>query len=209
MSELEEILGYEFSDRGLLEEALRHPSSGEGRFELLEFLGDRVLGLAVAEILYSQRPEIKIAASKFSKLVSSDLLVEVSKPWKIEEFLKHSIDSGLSNKVIADACEAILGAIYFDGGYQEVFKIVQRWWTNHFDRNIVDPKMHLQEISQAKRLGIPVYKVLESRGPSHAPEYTVSVEVIELGEASGKGRSKQEASKNAAVALLKKLIEDV
>jgi ribonuclease-3 len=205
---IEQTLEYTFKDKNLLQEALNHPSFKDGMFEKLEFLGDRVLGLVMAEILYKTDNKIKSIAGKFSNLVSADILSVIAKSWKVEEYLNHEIDIILSNKVLADVCESIIGAVYLDGGYFSAYELVSKFWKSLIESNdFIDPKMHLQEISQSKKLGVPIYSLINTSGPAHLPEYEIRVEISNLGSGIGKGKSKQEASKNAAMDLLKTIIK--
>ena len=206
---IEKKIGYYFKDPELKKAALTHPSYENSDFELLEFLGDRVLGLAVAEILYSQEDKIKNLAGKFAKIVSADSLAKIVQDWELEEELKHEIAKPFSNKVLADICEALLGAVFKDSDYRTTFNLIKTIWAPLIESTTtLNPKMHLQELSQAKKLGTPEYTLIKSDGPSHSPEYTMEVYIKNMGKSLGTGKSKQEASKNAAISLLSKLVKD-
>lgn len=201
---------YQFKDRSLIISALTHPSasSGHSLFEYLEFLGDRILGLSVANMLYGQSyGSIKTLASKHAKLVSRDCLLEIAKQWNIQKLLKHEIDN-LSVKVLTDAVEAIIGAIYLDSNYETAEQIVQQHWQQFLNIHAIDPKMELQEFSQSKGL-TATYKVIGESGADHDKTFVVEVSVgsltRSLGKANGRGKSKHDASKNAARNLLEKM----
>lgn len=210
MHDIEKIIGYKFRRPEIIKECLKHPSAGGSLFDMLEFLGDRVLGLAVAEMLYSQADGIRKTASKFANLVSSSILSEIAEKWNMKTILVHGIDDDLSSKVLADACEAVLGGVFVDSSYQNCANIIKKWWEPYIETvSGIDPKMQLQEISQGKRKGVPIYELISAEGPPHAPRFRISVSIENLGTAFGEGNSKQEASKNAAIALLKKLMREV
>lgn len=234
--DIEQVLGYVFRNKDLKKSALTHPSAGQTDFEMLEFLGDRLLGLAIAHTCYIGKTRrnveptqdqgkrrddagdlninnikncLKLSGFKLAKLVSTQCLVVIAKQWHIEDHLKHKICE-LSPNVLADAVEALLGAVYLDAGYEAARNIVEKWWNQFAGMDIIEPKTRLQELAQSKKLGLPVYTTISTTGSGHVPLYKVSVRVIELGEALGEGCSKHVASKRAAIALLSKLgLDDV
>lgn len=205
---------YKFKDKQLLQLATIHPSAqnavnfssttGINKFEQLEFLGDRILGLAVAELLYETCHEIKEIASKHAKLVSSECVAQIACDWQLDRLLQHEITL-LSKKVLADATEAMLGAIYLDSSYKIVAKIIQTHWKKFLRMNSREPKMVLQEWAQSKNFGVPVYETIGAVGKDHDKVYTMQVIVANKWKAIGEGSSKQEASKQAARNLLDKL----
>jgi len=206
---------YKFKNKSLFESAITHPSFqyavgslsskiSINKFEQLEFLGDRVLALAVAQLLYDTCHEIKEIASKHAKLVSGECVAQIACDWKLDRLLQHEITS-VSKKVLADATEAMLGAIYLDSSYEVVEKIIQTHWKKFLHMNAREPKMMLQEWSQSKNFGVPVYETISAVGKDHDKVYTIQVIVANKWKAIGEGGSKQEASKNAAKKLLEQL----
>lgn len=218
---LERVLGYEFGDRALLARALTHRSAlgqrgpdGEpapGRSnERLEFLGDRVLGLVVAERLLQTFPNEAEGelAPRFAALVSAPTLAHVAAACGLAGYIRTAQGQRAGDSdtaVLADACEAVIGALYLDGGLAAAEAFVASHWDDliHADRAPPkDPKTGLQEWAQARGLALPVYRVVASEGPPHAPEFVMAVTVEGLGEATGAGRSKRQATAAAAAALL-------
>jgi|GEM_PF-939090 len=217
-SGFEELIGYEFKDKNLLTGALKHTSVHGNLFEFLEFLGDRVVGLSVSTLLIKKfkilpknagkNPildkndrEIKDLANNYAKLVSTPTLMEIGRFWQVEKFLQHNIQS-LSDKVLADVAEAVLGAIYLDGGFQKASEIVANWWGKLDVQAGLEPKMQLQEFVQSLGLGVPEYETIEVSGPDHQRVYQIQVTAANLGSAIGFGGSKHAASKDAAAKLL-------
>jgi ribonuclease-3 len=213
-------LGYEFSDRELLERALTHASVGEGARrvrdnERLEFLGDRVLGLLAAERLAELYPVAREGelSPRLQALVNRTACARVARRLCLGPALRLSpgeTKTGGREKetILGDACEALLGAVYLDGGLAAARDLFLREWCEEFaaldEPRIQDPKSRLQEWAlQAKRT-LPIYRVLDRTGPDHAPEFVVEVRVDGLPPATADGRSRQEAEKAAALALLQR-----
>lgn len=206
ISAIEKKLGYIFQDKTLCIDALTHPSARlDTRFELLEFLGDRVLALCTANILQTKNETIKQIARKHASLVSTACIKKVAEEWNMKKILQHEIQK-LSDKVLADAVEAILGAVFADAGYEAAHNIIERFWQKFMGTDAIEPKMQLQELAQSKKLGIPKYELITTSGADHDKSYKVSVVVDNLGSGIGIGKSKHEASKNAAINLLSKLV---
>lgn len=204
--DFEVILNYKFKNNLLKKHAFMHPSYGKTDFEYLEFLGDRVLGLAVSEILYKQHfSSIKKLANTYSKLVSTDYLAKIAIKLELKQHLQCSIET-ISKKVLADIMEALIGAIYLDSNYETIYKIISDLCLDFEKIDIIDPKMKLQELMQSQGLSIPVYNTISESGKDHIKIYEVEV-VTEKGKAVGYGNSKQAASKEAAIAMLKLLKE--
>lgn len=194
------------------ERALTHVSQqGGGDYERLEFLGDRVLGLAIAEWLYERFP--KEAEGELSKrlhaLVSGATCAGVARGLEVPARLilsKQARDDGAqdSDNVLGDVMEALLGALYLEAGLEPARAAVRRLWADQIDRQAEapqHPKSALQEWAAARRRAPPAYEVLDRAGPGHAPRFTVRVSVGKL-EATAEGGSKQEAETAAAKALL-------
>lgn len=206
--EFEEILKYKFNNKSLLKNALEHPSFNiKSNFQNLEFLGDRVLGLIICEflILNNKNFDIKKLANNFTHLVNQNCILKIAKNLTVEKYLKHEIQN-VSNKVMVDTVEAIIGAVFLDSNYETCVKIINKLWENEFEiaKNMFEPKMLLQEIAQSYK-SIPKYEMVEMSGSMHEPTYIMKVSVPNLGEALGVGNSKQSASKEAAMSLLKKI----
>jgi ribonuclease-3 len=215
LGELETILEYEFSNADVLRRAITHASAEQkswNDYERLEFLGDRVLGLVVAEQLLDRFPlerEGEIAR-RHVQLVRKEALAEVARRLGIGPFLRISRgeeDAGAreSGSILADVMEAILAALYLDGGLETARGFILKHWNPLLEADLEppsDPKTTLQEWSQGRRHGLPVYKVIAQDGPSHAPEFTISVTVAEFTPRSAKGRSKRQAEQSAAALLL-------
>ncbi len=217
-SQLEERVGYVFKNRALLMTALTHSSYGDGRRksadnERLEFLGDRVLGLLTAEKLYvsSLAPEGSMAR-RLNALVRKETCADVARELKISDALlmsKSEEKQGGREKtsILGDSCEALLAAIYLDGGMTAAAAFYNRHWGERISealtRSDKDPKTELQEKSSIAGCEPPVYNLEERSGPDHRPDFIVSVSVEGRGIGVGKGRSKKMAERQAASNLLK------
>jgi ribonuclease-3 len=215
---LEANLGYVFKDRELLERALTHASTGEGarktaNNEVLEFVGDRVLGLLAAEALAARYPEASEGklAPIYNGLVSREACARVGRAIDLGEALRMSASAtkmGARGRtsVLAGGCEALICAIYQDGGLEAAREVFTRLWREAFaddgaTRNR-DPKSLLQEWAQGAHRTLPVYSVVGRSGPDHAPTFTVEVAVGGLTPVTAAGPSRQEAEKRAATDLL-------
>lgn len=208
---LEARLGHRFADAALLEEALTHPSEAATRegapfnYQRLEFLGDAVLGLLIAEMLYRLFPRENegAIARRHAALVCSGTLLQVAEALELGEHL----DSEAGRD---DACEALLGALYLDGGLGAARQLVTRYW-EPFAREITAPpkdaKTSLQEWSQGHGYGLPTYRIREQTGPAHAPQFVCEVEVTGFAGALGTGASKRTAEQAAARAMLEQVEE--
>ena len=217
---LEARLRRSFADRDLLERALTHASVGEGARrvrdnERLEFLGDRVLGLLAAERLVELYPADREGelSPRLQALVNRHTCARIARRMGLGPALKLSpgeSKTGGRDKdgVLGDACEALLGAVYLDAGMDAARDMFLREWAEEFtaldEPRIQDPKSKLQEWSLASKRTLPIYRVLERTGPDHAPFFVVEVRVDNLPPANAEGRSRQEAEKAAALALLRR-----
>jgi ribonuclease-3 len=215
---LQNALGYHFSRRELLIEALTHPSAVRRRgksprgYERLEFLGDRVLGLVVAEMLWHRFPTEAEGelTRRHTHLVRKDALAEVAKAIGLGKCLVLSPSedsSGLRDNAstLADACEAMIAAIYLDGGAAAARRFVELRWAPRLaslSEPPRDPKTALQEWAQARGLPLPAYRMVATEGPSHRRRFTVSVSVEGLEPATASGSSKRAAETAAAAAAL-------
>jgi ribonuclease-3 len=215
---LERRLGHVFADRALVERALTHASKlGLGRADVrhnegLEFLGDRVLGLSIAEALYNGHPDADPDAlnKRFAWLVSRDACAEVAKAIGLDQALDVPKFQGLrrNETALADATEALLAAVFLDGGFDKAREVVLALWSELLQRPIdftaANPKTALQEWAQGQGRALPRSDVLAREGPDHAPRFTVAVTVDGYEPERATGRSRQEAEKAAAQALLKR-----
>lgn len=210
-------LDYSFKDIELLKAALRHSSlikkdsrtfGSERSFDRLEFLGDRVLNLLVAELLYRHfifESEGDLA-HRYTALVCYETCAEVAKDISLDYFLEVAVGTTFDDlRILGDALEAILGAIYLDGGFQPCRRFVELHWKERVLKPSVppqDPKSTLQEFAQSQGKDLPEYSVVDKSGSEHNPIYTVSVFVEGYPLVKGIGHSKKIAEKNAAENLL-------
>jgi ribonuclease-3 len=217
---LEGRLGHVFSDRELLERALTHASVGEGTRrvrdnERLEFLGDRVLGLLAAEHVTETYPTVREGAlnTKLVGLVNKGACARVARRLGLGLALRLApgeTKTGGREKdtILGDACEALLGAVYLDGGLDAARGLFAREWAEEFvaldEPRVEDPKSQLQQWSLQAKRQLPIYRVLERSGPDHAPAFLVEVQVDRLPPATAEGKSRQEAEKAAALAMLQR-----
>jgi ribonuclease-3 len=217
LNALQTQLGYTFKDAALLRRALTHAShSTGGSNERLEFLGDRVLGLVIAEklhALYPAEPE-GVLALKLNALVRSEACALAAEKAGLAEHLilanSESASGGRKKAaILAGACEAVIAALYLDGGFEVARGFIERNWEDQFaglGRDMRDAKTALQEWSQGRKGGVaPVYKLAKREGPDHAPHFWVDVSVAEHEPVTGEGNSKREAEQAAAQAMLAKL----
>jgi ribonuclease-3 len=213
---IESALGHRPIDSALFRRALTHSSVGPDNYERLEFLGDRVLGLVVATWLFRllpDEPEGKLSR-RINALVSRETCAEVARDIGLPRHLrlgKQARDDGAvdSDNVLGDVLEALIGALFLEGGFTLAETFVQRAWGGRVDagrRAPQHPKSALQELAAAKNLKPPVYAITGRSGPHHSPRFTVTVSIGGGGgEASADGSSKQEAETAAATKLLESL----
>ncbi len=214
---LEERIGYTFSHYDHLERALTHASarkksSIDFHYERLEFLGDRVLGLAVTHILFEHFPEASEGelSLRLNSLVNTKTLVEIADEMKLHEFIRtggdlKTLTGRQMQSVRADVLEALICSIFLDGGLEPVTDFITRFWRDRLSDDSAarrDSKTELQEWAHANQFGTPSYKEKTRSGPDHDPVFTVTVRVGDLGEAEGTGRSKRLAEQAAAAAIL-------
>ena len=211
---LEERLGYRFTDPELLACALTHVSalSGTQSYQRLEFLGDRVLGLAVADLLFAAFPTGSEGdlSRRLSELVRKETCADVAEAWDVGPHLRLGKGGGQAvlrqnRSILADACEAIIGAVFLDGGFTPARGLVERAFAGRA-HGLADPpsnpKAVLQEWALGRGLPVPAYEVLHRSGPDHAPSFRIAVAVQGLDPAIGSGESKRGAEQNAAESLL-------
>jgi ribonuclease-3 len=219
---LEERIGYSFADKALLERALTHISALSGgpqnrvsSYQRLEFLGDHVLGLVISDMLYRAYPKANEGelSRRLADLVRKETCAEVAKAMDLGPALKlgnsESHAGGrLRTTILADVCEALVGAVYLDGGYAAADTLVSLFWKERMLkplRPLRDPKTMLQEWAQARGLPTPAYKEVARTGPHHDPEFKVTVTLPSRPPAEGMGSSKRAAEQAAAAAMLTKV----
>jgi ribonuclease-3 len=214
---LETRIGYHFKNPDLLKVALTHRSlareSGSSRHnQRMEFLGDAVLGLLVAEMLYTLFPDEDEGglSKRLVALVNGEQLAEIAKDWQLGEALLMSDgeaeQGGRSNKSnLEDGCEALLGAIYLDGGLDAARSLIQSFWAPYAEQSATPPKdakTTLQEWAQGRGLPLPEYVVISADGPAHAPQFVVEVRVQGKTPARAQAGVKKLAERLAAEAML-------
>jgi ribonuclease-3 len=217
LQELSARLGHDFSDPALLKLALTHSSARVGGRpnednERLEFLGDRVLGLAIAEILAEHFPHASEGelARWFNHLVRAETCAEIAQDWELGDCIMMSggeAGSGGRRKktILANTCEAVLGAVFADAGYEAAKAVVRRTWAKQLgalDLAAPDAKSLLQEWAQGRRLPLPRYLEVAREGPDHAPRFTAEVQIEGVAPERGQGANKREAEQAAALAML-------
>ena len=215
---LEQRIGHAFKDRELLERALTHASVGDGartvrHYERLEFLGDRVLNLLAAERLMTLDGEAREGEMSrlMAALVNFHACARVARGIGLPDALRLSasatkIGARTSDAVLGDACEALIGAIYIDAGLDAARSFFLTFWEDEFANldapRLKDPKTQLQEWAQGRGLALPRYALVSRIGPDHAPVFTVRVVLDGFEPEEAQGRSKQDAEKAAALAML-------
>ena len=208
-------LGHDFADQSLLQRAITHGSHGSADYERLEFLGDRVLGCIIAAWLFARfdkETEGKLAV-RFASLVDRTSCAEVARAMDLPAIMlmdPSARQAGVnhSDNVLGDMCEALIGALYVDGGMAVAEAFVHKAWQPLLSagaRVRKDPKSRLQEWAQGKGLPIPHYEVVRREGPDHQPQFRVRVTVRNQPAVEAMGASKQEAEKLAAAAMLEQV----
>lgn len=214
---LEAALGHRFADQSLLATALTHMSAEDSRlasYQRLEFLGDRVLGLSVAELLFRQFPQSEEGnlSRRLADLVRKETCAEVAQGWNLGQFMRlgegEILGGARKNKaILADACEAIIGAVFIDGGYEAARALVERAFGERMlkpVRPLRDAKTALQEWAQGKGYPTPTYSERGRSGPDHAPVFVVAAKITGLTDAEARGPSKRLAEQAAAETFLRR-----
>ena len=202
-----------FKKKSLLELALTHKSADQkNNNEKLEFLGDRVIGLVLSKKLFDLYPKDSegVLDKRFASLVNRKICCEIGLSINIHKYIivgdKNKKINKKDEKIISDACEAIIGAIYIDQGYNYVKDFIHKIWKKNIEKSVVtvlDSKTKLQEHSLKHYKKLPLYQLILSEGPKHNPTYKISVTIKNSKQFIGIGNSKQEAEQNAAAKLLK------
>jgi ribonuclease III len=214
----EDRIGYKFKDSALLDQALTHisalagPRHRSGSYQRLEFLGDHVLGLVISDMLFAAFPKADEGelSRRLADLVRKEACADVARAIDLGEVIRLGAsenNAGGRNRIaiLADVCEALVGAVFIDGGYKAASEVIGRLWEQRMRapaRPLRDSKTILQEWAQARGLPTPNYREVERKGPDHNPEFRVTVELPNRAPAEGLGRSKRAAEQAAAAAML-------
>ena len=218
---LEETLGHSFANPELLARALTHGSAlgnassqDASTYQRLEFLGDRVLGLVVADMLdlrFPEAPEGELSR-RLARLVSGETCAEIARDMGLVEHLRiggsvQRSGARATTGVLADVCESVLGAVYRDGGLPAARGVVERFWRSRLETMsgpLRDAKTELQEWAHRRGFETPTYSEVLRSGPDHAPQFEIEVSVGEVAPGRGRGRSKREAEHEAAEMILRR-----
>jgi len=212
---LEKKIKINFKNKDLMIKSLTHKSfNKDSNNEKIEFLGDRVLGLIIAKKLLEIYPNEKegILDKKFAGLVNKKTCLQIANKLNLQKFIltfnvknKKNI---IEDKVLADSCEALIGAIYLDKGFIIVEKFILEFWSDHIKDSIntqIDAKTKLQEFSLKKFKKLPIYKVISNTGPRHKPLFKIGVKLIDTKFYTAVGKSKKDAEQNAAILCLQNI----
>jgi ribonuclease-3 len=209
---LEKKINYKFKDKKLLVKSLTHKSYDKiNNNEKIEFLGDRVLGLIIAKKLLEIYPEEKegILDKKFASLVNKKTCLQIANNISLEKYIltfnPKNKKIKVEDKVIADCCEALIGAIYLDKGFTAVENFILTFWSKNIKESVITPidaKTKLQEYSLKKFKKLPTYKIISNTGPRHKPIFKVAVKLPNTKFYIGQGTSKKDAEQNAAIICL-------
>jgi ribonuclease-3 len=214
----EDSIGYRFKDPALLEQALTHISAltgarnRAGSYQRLEFLGDHVLGLVISDMLFRAfaKADEGEMSRRLADLVRKEACADVARAIALGDAIRlgaSEANAGGRSRIaiLADVCEALIGAVFVDGGYPAATALIERLWSERMRtpaRPLRDSKTVLQEWAQARGLPTPAYREVERKGPDHDPEFRITVELPDLAPAEGMGRSKRAAEQAAAAAML-------
>ena len=212
---LEKKIKINFKNKDLLIKSLTHKSfDKEENNEKVEFLGDRVLGLIMAKKLLEIYPNEKegILDKKFAALVNKKTCLQIAKKLDLHKYIlilnTNNKKKIIEDKVLADSCEALIGSIYLDKGFNVVEKFILDFWSNHIKDSIntqIDAKTKLQEFSLKKFKKLPIYKLISNTGPRHKPLFKVGVKLIDTKSFIAEGKSKKDAEQNAAILCLQNI----
>ena len=212
---LEKKIKITFKNKNLLVKSLTHKSfDKENNNEKVEFLGDRVLGLVMAKKLLEIYPNEKegILDKKFASLVNKKTCLDIAKKIGLQRYIltlnKNNKKSIIEDKVLADSCEALIGAIYLEKGFLVVENFILDYWSAHIKDSIVtkiDAKTTLQEFSLKKFKKLPVYKLISNTGPRHKPLFKVAVKLVNTKFYIAEGNSKKDAEQNSAILCLQNI----
>ncbi len=212
INNLEKIISYNFKNKDLLKEALTHKSTGiKKNYDKLEFLGDRVLGLIIAQKLNILMSDLSVSKIhlKFESLTNEYYLSKIAKKITLNKFIlvqdgKDHENFKKNDSILADSLEAIIGGIFIDGGYSKAQLFIEKFFLINKKLNPVNSKSALQEFVLEKGIDLPAYKLIEKRGPDHKPIFVVQVEVLNF-KSKGTGKNLKTAEFSAAKKILNKL----
>ena len=216
IKKIEDIIKLNFKDKKLLVQAFTHKSHDPKiNYEKLEFLGDRVLGLTISKKLLELYPNVSegILDKKLASLVNKNVCLKIGKSLKLQNFIlvgNPKKNNQIENKIISDCCEALIGAIYLDKGFDIAEKFILKCWNDLIKiSNIteIDAKTRLQEYSLKKFKILPTYKVVSNTGPRHKPNFKVAVKLKDTKFVEASGSSIKNAEQSAAKEILKNLIK--
>ena len=211
-SKLEKKIDYKFKNKDLLVQSLTHKSFNKiNNNEKIEFLGDRVLGLVIAKKLLEIYPKEKegILDKKYASLVNKKTCLEIANNINLQNYIlifnPKNKSVIIEDKVISDCCEALIGAIYLDRGFNITEKTILDLWKEKIKESVItqiDAKTKLQEFSLKKFKKLPIYRIISDTGPRHKPVFRVAVKLHSTKFYNGEGKSKKEAEQNAALLCL-------
>lgn len=210
------IFGYNFNDSALLTRSLTHPScKGKEHYEKLEFLGDRIISAIIAEYLYLNYPNESEGdlAKRHIAFVNGEILAQIARENNLNERIilglgERKIDGMNKNSNLENCLEAVIGAIFIDGGGKSAKEVVLKLWHKHFlsqGKPPENPKSELQELLQERGLGLPEYKMVEISGPDHSPVFKMRIIVSNYPEIELSGKSKKVTERELALAMLNKI----
>jgi ribonuclease-3 len=217
---LEDRISYRFTDPALLDSALSHISALKGArnrggsYQRLEFLGDHVLGLVISDMLFRAFPRADEGelSRRLADLVRKETCAEIARAIDLGAAVRlgaSEANAGARSRpaILADVCEALIGAVYLDGGFVAAEALIARLWQARMKTKaepLRDPKTVLQEWAQGRGLPTPAYREIARSGPDHDPQFRVAVQLPHLAPAEGSGRSKRAAEQAAAAAMMKR-----
>ena len=214
LNSLQKKINIKFKNLNYLKKSITHKSYDQSNnYEKLEFLGDRILGFVISKKLIDLYPDQKegVLDKKLASLVNKNKCLEVAKIIGLEKFIlvgNKNSKSKVENKILADSIEALIGAIYYDKGFDIAEKFILNNWKNFINLSkeiIIDSKTELQEYSLKKFKSLPIYKLVSSSGPRHKPKFIISVKLKDTKMYDGHGESKKKAEQNAEKKLLDNL----
>ena len=211
LNNLQKKINIKFKNLNYLKKSLTHKSHNpSNNYEKFEFLGDRILGFVISKKLIELYPNEKegVLDKKLASLVNKNKCLEVAKMISLEKLIlvgNKNRKTKVENKILADSIEALIGAIYYDKGFEVSEKFILNMWKSFINLSeitIIDSKTRLQEYSLKKFKSLPTYKLVSSLGPRHKPKFTMSVKLKNTKFYDGSGDSKKKAEQNAAKKLL-------
>ena len=215
LKNLQKKIKINFKNEKILLQAITHKSyDSNNNYENLEFLGDRVLGLVVSKKLYELYPNEKVGSldKKLASLVNKNKCLEIGNSLNLKEFVitgnSKTRNNIVENKIISDCCEALIGAIYLDKGFEVSKSFILKLWKNLIndaETTFIDAKTQLQEYSLKNYKILPIYKLISNTGPRHKPNFKVGVKLKNSTYVYAIGSSKKNAEQSAASELLKKI----